>query len=415
MKIFQIKHSSQLTWGDIPYVEAPVFAHHHIMNMLIDPNQLWMRIQNIQEFIRKEVGRYKPLQNHDLVNDRINYLISSTQYFNVSLSGKPFRAAFEWQSDENHLHKGFWEDKSNHYWLAPTKVKNHLMSISNNWHRLQTLEFTENLLDTPYEIAQEKIEDIFSVVHDKPKPITVVRKENSISPRTDEKKLSKSATSANDKLNKLLNLSSDLKIGSKGDGVLALQKELGFTGKDLDGHFGGKTNSVLSKKISILKEYDENVNLLKAPEVKAFLSVLGFKESGNRYNVITGGEKFSDLSKHPNIKVWFKRSDGSEYPSTASGAYQFTYDTWNEYGVAKGLPDFSSRSQDLAAISLLRDLNVISELQVGNLDKAIFNAAKRWDAFPLNESGSSISGGSRSLESIKNLYNTEFNKINVEK
>ncbi len=152
MKIFQIKHSSQLTWEDIPYVEAPVFAHHHIMNMLIDPNQLWMRIQNIQEFIRKEVGRYKPLQNHDLVNDRINYLISSAQYFNVSLSGKPFRAAFEWQSDENHLHKGFWEDKYNFYWMSPRVIQHHLDRIAREWHRKQN-SAEENFLSSREGVA----------------------------------------------------------------------------------------------------------------------------------------------------------------------------------------------------------------------------------------------------------------------
>ncbi len=228
--------------------------------------------------------------------------------------------------------------------------------------------------------------------------------------------LTTSMTPQDAKLDRLLNMSSGLKIGSSGDAVLALQQELGFTGKALDGKFGGGTNRALQDKISGLREVGENTKLLTEPEVQAFLSVLRFKESSNQYDIVTGSKiKFTDFSAHPRIKVWFKNPDGTKYPSTAAGAYQFTYDTWKDFGLSKGLSDFSPRSQDIAAVNLLRHLNVTSELKAGNLDKAFFNAGKRFDAFPLNETGISISKGNRSLEPLKNLYYLELERLNANK
>lgn len=64
-------------------------------------------------------------------------------------------------------------------------------------------------------------------------------------------------------------------------------------------------------------------------------------------------------------------------PSTAAGAYQFTYPTWSEQGKSLGLQDFSPSSQDLAAVNKLRELGAIDDLMKNDdLDGAIFRAAK---------------------------------------
>ena len=137
MQTFAIKHRAQLTWEDLPFVEAPVFAHTHIMQMLNNPNHLWMRIENLPEFIRTEIGSYSSLRNHDYANNQIERLIGSGLYFNVCRTGKPFCAAFTWQEDPEHPHKGFWTDPLNYYWRASVAIKNQLMLIANQWHRLQ--------------------------------------------------------------------------------------------------------------------------------------------------------------------------------------------------------------------------------------------------------------------------------------
>ncbi|WP_049630738.1 transglycosylase SLT domain-containing protein [Cellvibrio sp. pealriver] len=176
MQTFAIKHRAQLTWEDLPFVEAPVFAHTHIMQMLNNPNHLWMRIENLPEFIRTEIGSYSSLRNHDYANNKIERLIGSGLYFNVCRTGKPFCAAFTWQEDSEHPHKGFWTDPLNYYWRASVAIKNQLMLIANQWHRLQTLEFTESLLQSPFAIAQEKVEEVFSVANRKPESVMVTSK-----------------------------------------------------------------------------------------------------------------------------------------------------------------------------------------------------------------------------------------------
>ena len=60
------------------------------------------------------------------------------------------------------------------------------------------------------------------------------------------------------------------------------------------------------------------------PNVQKFMNIIGTLESGNKYNVIFGGETFDDFSKHPQ-KVGGRTADGL---STAAGRYQFIYDTF---------------------------------------------------------------------------------------
>jgi muramidase (phage lysozyme) len=63
------------------------------------------------------------------------------------------------------------------------------------------------------------------------------------------------------------------------------------------------------------------------------------------YDILFGGGKFSDYSKHPDRVV---RTPG--YSSAAAGAYQFMPDTYSEVARELGLKDFSPASQDLAML-----------------------------------------------------------------
>lgn len=67
------------------------------------------------------------------------------------------------------------------------------------------------------------------------------------------------------------------------------------------------------------------------------------------YDILFGGGKFSDYSKHPDRVV---RSPG--YSSAAAGAYQFMPGTYSEVARELGLKDFSPASQDLAMLYKVR-------------------------------------------------------------
>jgi muramidase (phage lysozyme) len=67
------------------------------------------------------------------------------------------------------------------------------------------------------------------------------------------------------------------------------------------------------------------------------------------YDILFGGGKFSDYSRHPDKVV---RTPG--YSSAAAGAYQFMPETYAEAARALGLKDFSPASQDLAMLYKVR-------------------------------------------------------------
>jgi muramidase (phage lysozyme) len=127
---------------------------------------------------------------------------------------------------------------------------------------------------------------------------------------------------------------------------------------------------------------------------RGFLNTIAGPESTGRYNVLNGGEEFSDLSQHPN-RV------GKNGRSTAAGRYQFTKATWDEYSKKLGLTDFSPKSQDRAAWALASDRYRAGsggrDLQADTAD------GKHGDliARVLNPTWSSLPGGSESQETTE--------------
>ncbi|MDN7873866.1 glycoside hydrolase family 24 protein [Burkholderia aenigmatica] len=99
--------------------------------------------------------------------------------------------------------------------------------------------------------------------------------------------------------------------------------------------------------------------------LSAFLYMLRMAESNNRYNVINGGRTFSDYSRHPDIGVPIPWRPG--YVSTAAGAYQFIFSTWNQVAGEAGLTDFTPASQDAGAVQYLSDLGAIPYIEAGDL------------------------------------------------
>jgi muramidase (phage lysozyme) len=118
-------------------------------------------------------------------------------------------------------------------------------------------------------------------------------------------------------------------------------------------------------------------------------TILGGKPG---YNVMFGGGKFKDLSRHPDRVV-----RTPNYSSAAAGAYQFLPGTWGEVKGKLGLTDFGPQSQDLGMLQKVRQrLMPIGGLaaitKAGTLTPEIQAAlAPEWASFP-TQAGSSYYG-----------------------
>ena len=128
-------------------------------------------------------------------------------------------------------------------------------------------------------------------------------------------------------------------------------------------------------------------NAIDHPNVKAFLAMIRRFESAGKYDVIYGGQKFASFAEHPQIRVAFiDPRNGKENYSTAAGAYQITYPTWLTIQAVAALPDFSPRSQDLAAVTLLKIRGALGYVIAGDMDNALRVASKTWASLPYTDS-----------------------------
>lgn len=130
------------------------------------------------------------------------------------------------------------------------------------------------------------------------------------------------------------------------------------------------------------------------PYQKALLNTIAGPESGGRYNVIYGGGKFDDFSKHPGQAVRIQTGPNAGRTSSAAGKYQFLGSTWQDQAGKLGLGDFSPANQDKAAWNLAaetfkaktgQDLDIV--LQSGD-PSALANVGK-----VLNPIWTSLPGG----------------------
>jgi len=119
-------------------------------------------------------------------------------------------------------------------------------------------------------------------------------------------------------------------------------------------------------------------------------TILGGKPG---YNVMFGGGRFKDFSRHPDKVI----SSPGGYSSAAAGAYQFLPGTFAGAQKRLGLKDFSPESQNLAMLDLVKSrLDPIGGLaaitKAGTLTPQIQAAlAPEWASFP-TASGKSYYG-----------------------
>jgi lysozyme len=156
-----------------------------------------------------------------------------------------------------------------------------------------------------------------------------------------------------------------------------------------------------------MKMSDVDPLLLYNPNISAFLRMIrvgeGTADDGG-YNRLFGGGTFDSFSWHPNIKV-----SKSGYTSTAAGAYQFLYSTWNDTAKAMGLNDFSPASQDLGALGRLAYRGAINDILAGNFTRALQKTSKEWASLPYSPYGQPTI----SLSRAKTLYASYGGTINA--
>lgn len=111
--------------------------------------------------------------------------------------------------------------------------------------------------------------------------------------------------------------------------------------------------------------------------VRKFLDFLAEAE-GADYNVITGGGRFSDFSRHPAV-VGMTTRDGK---STAAGRYQITKPTYDEFAPKLGIKDFSPESQDKIALAIISQSGALDDVRQGNFRNAIDKLGGRWASLP---------------------------------
>jgi len=112
----------------------------------------------------------------------------------------------------------------------------------------------------------------------------------------------------------------------------------------------------------------------------AFLAMIRKSEGTagpNGYRTFYGGSLFSDLSAHPNTA-----HTAAGITSTAAGAYQFLFRTWEECRRALDLPDFGPASQDAAAVFLIKRRGALPDVDAGNFAAAVAKCSKEWASLP---------------------------------
>lgn len=114
----------------------------------------------------------------------------------------------------------------------------------------------------------------------------------------------------------------------------------------------------------------------------AFLDMIawaeGTKDKGDDgYNVMFGGELFTDYSRHPRII----NTVGS-LKSSAAGRYQLLYRYWASYTKQLRLNGFDPIVQDCIAIQQIREQRAVPSIYKGDIKSAIKLCSNIWASFP---------------------------------
>ena len=120
---------------------------------------------------------------------------------------------------------------------------------------------------------------------------------------------------------------------------------------------------------------------------KAFLDMLAWSEGTDNgrqktrnhgYDVIVGGELFTDYSDHPRKLVTLN----PKLKSTGAGRYQLLSCWWDAYRKQLGLKDFSPKSQDAVALQQIKERGALPMIDRGDIRQAIDRCSNIWASLP---------------------------------
>lgn len=114
------------------------------------------------------------------------------------------------------------------------------------------------------------------------------------------------------------------------------------------------------------------------PNVAAFLRVIRAGESSqtdDAYRMMFGGGLFDVAGgwRHPNVV-----NHAAGLSSTAAGAYQFLFRTWDGLTRQYPFPDFAPKCQDMGAVALIAGRGALQDVLDGRLSDAIAKCNREW-------------------------------------
>ena len=146
------------------------------------------------------------------------------------------------------------------------------------------------------------------------------------------------------------------------------------------------------------------------PEGRAYLRTIKGAEGGE-YDIMFGGQKIADTSKHPwsgkqgkDVGVEFTDKTGKKGRSTAAGAYQFLAKTWDNGSQLIGAKDFSATNQDRVALALaLQKPGMYEAIMNRDLDRMVKLSNSIWTSLPGSVEGAKYHA-QRTPEYVRALY-----------
>jgi len=163
---------------------------------------------------------------------------------------------------------------------------------------------------------------------------------------------------------------------------------------------------------SLLANVSENGPYIVTPERRALLNTIRYAEGtwkdgeDQGYQIMYGGGKFNDLSRHPE-KVVKKR-----YTSAAAGAYQFLPTTWKGLAKELKLSSFEPKHQDQAALHLVKRRGALQEIDRSGLTpKAMAKLAPEWASFPTWAGRSAYGQPVKTHQELARFYSSNLREL----
>ncbi len=148
------------------------------------------------------------------------------------------------------------------------------------------------------------------------------------------------------------------------------------------------------------------------PERRALLNTIRFAEgtwiggSQEGYQVLYGGDRFEDLSRHPDIVV------RRRYASAAAGAYQFLPTTWDQAAEELQLRDFRPASQDQAALHLVHERGALQRFDRHGLTAEVLaRLAPEWASLPTLDGVSHYGQPVKDRSELQRFYQRELERL----